>query len=114
MVDAKTGYGEWVATYERTVEDAMDIELLERLTTPDWSAVRTAADLGCGTGRTGVWLKGQGIQTIDGVDLTPEMLELARSKGAHRRLVEADVAATGLPDGAYDLAVTSLVDEHLA
>ncbi|MFN8637017.1 MAG: methyltransferase domain-containing protein [Chloroflexota bacterium] len=114
MVDAKTGYGEWVTTYERTVEDAMDIELLERLTTPRWSAVNVAADLGCGTGRTGVWLKGQGVQAIDGVDLTPEMLELARSKGAHRRLVEADVAASGLESGAYDLAVTSLVDEHLS
>lgn len=114
MVDAKTGYGEWVTTYERTVEDAMDIELLARLTTPRWAAVNVAADLGCGTGRTGVWLKGQGVQAIDGVDLTPEMLELARSKGTHRRLVEADVAATGLENGAYDLAVTSLVDEHLS
>ena len=51
---------------------------------------------------------------IDGVDLTPEMLEVARGRGAHRRLVEADVAATGLEDEAYDLVVTSLVDEHLA
>ena len=41
-------------------------------------------------------------------------LEVARRRGVHRRLVEADVAATGLPDEAYDLIVTSLVDEHLA
>ena len=30
-VDVRSGYGEWVATYEETVEDAMDIELLESL-----------------------------------------------------------------------------------
>ena len=36
-VDARTGYGEWVTTYERTVEDEMDIALLDRLTSPSWS-----------------------------------------------------------------------------
>jgi ubiquinone/menaquinone biosynthesis C-methylase UbiE len=114
VVDARTGYGEWVATYEGTVEDAMDIALLERLRMPDWKAARTVADLGCGTGRTAAWLKSQGAGEIDGVDVTPEMLERAGAKGSHRRLVEADVSATGLEPAAYDLAVTSLVDEHLA
>jgi SAM-dependent methyltransferase len=111
-VDVRSGYGEWVATYEQTVEDAMDIELLESLEQVRWSG--EVADLGCGTGRTGVWLREQGVQAVDGVDLTPEMLEVARQRGVHRRLVEADVAATGLADEAYDLVVTSLVDEHLA
>ena len=111
-VDVRTGYGEWVATYEQTVEDAMDIELLESLEHVNWSG--EVADLGCGTGRTGLWLKERGVEAIDGVDLTPEMLEVARSRGVHRRLVEADVAATGLDDEAYDLVITSLVDEHLA
>jgi SAM-dependent methyltransferase len=114
MVDARTGYGEWVSTYEGTVEDAMDIALLERLTTPRWATVREAADLGCGTGRTGAWLRQQGVGAIDGVDLTPEMLDRARARGAHRSLTEADVASTGLASAAYDLAITSLVDEHLA
>ncbi|MCC7370595.1 MAG: class I SAM-dependent methyltransferase [Chloroflexi bacterium] len=113
MVDARTGYGEWVATYEGTVEDEMDLALLARVTTVDWSAVREAADLGSGTGRTGAWLHGQGVGAIDGVDVTPEMLERARRRGVFRRLTVADVAATGLPDAAYDLITTSLVDEHL-
>ena len=111
-VDVRSGYGEWVATYEQTVEDAMDIELLESLEQVPWSG--EVADLGCGTGRTGIWLHEQGVEAVDGVDLTPEMLEVARERGVHRRLVEADVTATGLPDEAYDLVVTSLVDEHLA
>jgi SAM-dependent methyltransferase len=112
-VDVRTGYGEWVATYERTVEDAMDIALLDALATPPWRALRRAADLGCGTGRTGAWLRRNGVAVIDGVDLTPEMLAAARPKGIYRHLVEADLAATGLASAAYDLVTVCLVDEHL-
>jgi len=112
-VDVRTGYGEWVGTYERTVEDAMDIALLDALAKPSWPSLRSAADLGCGTGRTGAWLQRHGIQAIDGVDLTPEMLDIARSKRVYRRLVVADLASTGLETAAYDLVTACLVDEHL-
>ena len=113
-VDVRTGYGEWVPTYEDTVQDVMDIALLDELTEPAWETVGRVADLGCGTGRTAAWLKRHGVGPIDGVDLTPEMLEVARGRGLHERLVEADVADTGLEAGAYDLVIASLVDEHLS
>lgn len=113
-VDVRTGYGQWVETYEGTVENAMDVELLEALESVDWSSARQVVDLGCGTGRTGAWLASRGIETIDGVDLTPQMLERARARGIYRELVEADVSDTRLPAGDYDLVTTSLVDEHLA
>jgi SAM-dependent methyltransferase len=112
-VDVRTGYREWVPTYEDTVQDAMDIALLDELSGPAWAQVRRAADLVCGTGRTGAWLREHGVGAIDGVDLTPEMLAVARERGAHDRLVEADVADTGLEAGVYDLVIASLVDEHL-
>jgi SAM-dependent methyltransferase len=112
-VDVRTGYGEWVATYEQTVEDAMDIELLGVLREVPWSDVEAAADLGCGTGRTGTWMRDRGVDRIDGIDITPEMLEVARSRGVYRRLLEGDVAATGLASQEYDLVMTCLVDEHL-
>ncbi len=114
MVDARTGYGEWVSTYEGTVENAMDIEVLDKLKTLPWGQIQAAADLGCGTGRTATWLQGRGVAAIDGIDLTPEMLEIARKKGIHRTLVEGDVSATGFDPAVYDLAISSLVDEHLA
>ena len=113
-VDVRTGYGEWVATYENTVQDAMDIALLEALGSIPWRAIRTAADLGCGTGRTGAWLRQHGVSSVDGVDLTPEMLAVARSRGVYRRLLEGDVSSTGLDSAAYELVSMCLVDEHLA
>jgi SAM-dependent methyltransferase len=113
MVSAREGYDAWAPTYEETVEDVMDLALLERIGSVDWDAVGRAADLGCGSGRTADWLRSRGDFPVDGVDLTPAMLERARARGVHDRLVEGDVRDTGLPDAAYDLAVCVLVDEHL-
>src|SRR6476469_10327822 len=95
-VDVRSGYGEWVKTYEQTVEDAMDVHLLEALGAVPWAGVERAADLGCGTGRTGAWLRERGIAAIAGVDLTPEMLDVARAREVYASLVEADVSDTGL------------------
>lgn len=112
-VDVRTGYGEWVEHYDHTVQDAMDIALFDQLTTPNWTSTEHAVDLACGTGRTGAWLRQRGAGHIDGVDLTSGMLHEAQRRGAHDTLVEADVRDTGLPEDTYDLAVTSLADEHL-
>src|SRR5262245_254816 len=113
IVGVREGYGEWVRTYEATVQDEMDLQLLDRLRPVDWAARRRVLDLACGTGRIGVWLRQHGTAAIDGVDLTPEMLELARAKGVYRALHVADVCRTMLPGGAYELAIQSLADEHL-
>ena len=112
-VGVAEGYAAWHATYEATVLDAMDLALLARVESVDWANLSDVADLGCGTGRTAAWLVAHGASGIDGVDITPEMLESARGRGAHRSLRVADVGATDLPDSAYDLVICSLVDEHL-
>jgi SAM-dependent methyltransferase len=113
VVEVAEGYRAWVRTYEQTVQDEMDLRLLDRLQTVDWSAPRGVLDLACGTGRVGAWLKGRCPAAVDGVDLTPEMLEVARLRDVYRALRVADVFNTGLPDGAYDLCTQSLADEHL-
>lgn len=113
-VSVREGYRAWTPTYEATVEDAMDVALLERIESVPWATARRCADLGCGTGRTGAWLADRGASGIDGVDVTPEMLTVARTKGVYERLAEADVAATGFAAREYDLVTCCLVDEHLA
>jgi len=91
----------------------MDLRLLDAIRTVRWNDTAYAADLGCGTGRTGVWLAAHGVGRIDGIDMTPEMLDRARKCGAFAELRIADVAATGLASARYDLVTTCLVDEHL-
>ncbi len=53
-VPARTGYGEWAATYEEAVPNRLDIRVLESLRSVNWSIARECLDLACGTGRT--WL----------------------------------------------------------
>lgn len=113
-VSARTGYGEWAATYEEAVPDQLDIRVLDKLRSVDWSVTRECLDLACGTGRTGVWLKARGVASIDGIDLTPEMLERARAKELYRSLFLGSIEETGISDARYDLLVMNLVDEHLS
>jgi len=50
-------------------------------------------DLGCGTGAVGRRLAQLGVTTIDGVDLSPEMLTVAARTGSYRRLSVGDLNA---------------------
>jgi ubiquinone/menaquinone biosynthesis C-methylase UbiE len=113
IIDVREGYAEWSLTYEQIVQDEMDLHLLDRLKTIDWSAQESVLDLACGTGRIGKWIKQRCDAIIDGVDLTPEMLEVARSKDIYRTLHVADVSNTGLAGQTYDVCTQSLADEHL-
>ncbi|MEM9044502.1 MAG: methyltransferase domain-containing protein [Pseudomonadota bacterium] len=60
-------------------------------------------DLACGTGLSGLALRGQGFSTIDGFDLSPEMLEKARAKtGLYRDLSVCDMSRPfEIPEGMY-------------
>lgn len=52
------GYILWADTYdEMKAGSSMDSPPLERIQPVIWEQMETAADLACGTGRIGVWLK---------------------------------------------------------
>jgi ubiquinone/menaquinone biosynthesis C-methylase UbiE len=65
-------------------------------------------DVGCGTGFLTLLLAELG-NTVDGVDLAPEMLDRARAKagdlGRSVRFLEGDAESLVLPDAGYDLVV---------
>jgi SAM-dependent methyltransferase len=113
-VSPQTGYAEWADSYDDTVAEGLDRPLLNALQTIEWTKIRTVADLACGTGRIGVWLREHGVHHVDGVDITREMLQIADRKHVYRHLRLADVACSGLADSSYDLCTLVLADEHLA
>jgi predicted TPR repeat methyltransferase len=82
-------YDDWSASYDAEVTE-------NGYATPDRCAValraqiadpaRPVLDFGCGTGLSGMALRRAGFTTLDGVDLSAEMLEGARAKGIYRSL----------------------------
>ena len=94
--DNRRLYARWAATYEsdfiartgyRYHEHVADVFVaLERPPGP-------TLDVGCGTGIVGRALQERGVDGIHGVDISPQMLEQASSKGVYETLIEADLTA---------------------
>ena len=85
-------YDEWASTYDEEL-------VLQGYATPKRIAAALARhvpldapvlDMGCGTGLSGLALMDEGFETVDGADLSEEMLEEARAKGIYRHLREVD------------------------
>lgn len=68
-----------------------------------------AIELGCGTGYVSGWMARRGAR-VTGVDISSEQLFTARSMAAENRaeitFIETNAEATGLPDAAFDFAIS--------
>jgi predicted TPR repeat methyltransferase len=78
---------------------------------PYLDAQAQGLDLGCGSGVLGLALRDEGLgRPLDGVDLSPGMLDLARATGCYRHLRRANLLLPGEPDARfalpYDFVVT--------
>lgn len=113
VLPVKEGYREWSDSYEETVQDEMDLRLLSKIKSINWQTINRAIDFACGTGRIGVWLKKQGVNHIDGIDITPEMLAKAREKNVYSSVLTADILNSEIQPECYDLCVQALADEHI-
>ncbi|WP_137700569.1 class I SAM-dependent DNA methyltransferase [Marimonas lutisalis] len=105
--DTRRLYSEWAETYERELSD-------NGYVTPQRIAAALAKftkdpaapllDYGCGTGMSGEALRAAGFSTIDGVDVTAEMLDIARAKSIYRTITIADPAEPApVTPGAYPM-----------
>jgi ubiquinone/menaquinone biosynthesis C-methylase UbiE len=74
----------------------------------DMSAMR-AVELGCGAGYVSAWMTRRGAE-VTGIDISPEQLatarRLAEKHGVDIAFIEGDAEATGLPDAAFDFAIS--------
>jgi predicted TPR repeat methyltransferase len=93
--DAVRLYDSWAADYDHDVFEVMGFVGTDRIAdllaahAPD--RVQPVIDLGCGTGAAGVRLAHHGFGSIDGVDISPAMLDVAAQLGVYRHLLTADL-----------------------
>jgi len=89
-------YDDWAASYEAEVGEngyATPGRCAEALKAHVTDPTTPILDFGCGTGLSGLALKLAGFEAIDGVDLSAEMLDVARAKHVYRHLDQIEAGA---------------------
>jgi len=88
-------YRDWAETYDETMLQGLHYQSPETVARmlarhlPDRDAA--VLDIGCGTGLLGQGLARHGFTTIDGLDVSPEMMQVAQRRGVYRRFHCADL-----------------------
>ena len=111
-------YRKWAADYDRQMLDQRGYtapgsiaEILGEQLLPDTQA--SVLDVGCGTGLTCRLLAQRGFSQLDGIDLSQEMIEVARERGIYRNLLQGDVnEPLQLETASYDGVVSSGTFTH--
>jgi SAM-dependent methyltransferase len=110
------GYQSWAPFYDSPGNALVEREgprvhaLLDRVLRD--SPTRTVLDAACGTGRHAAHLAAGGHRVI-GIDSSPAMLDIARSKLPDAELHQADLHGLPLPDDDVDLIVCGLALAHV-
>lgn len=99
-------YRDWAQTYDETMLQGLHYQspqTVARLLAAHLSDRQAAVlDIGCGTGLLGQGLAEHGFGTIDGLDVSPEMMQVAQRRGVYRRFIEADLnLPLAIPDASY-------------
>lgn len=110
----RTLYAEWAATYDSGFIVDSGYRYHDEVATvfaqhglDHIGADDAVVDVGCGTGLAGAALRRHRAVTLDGLDISPEMLARAAAKRHHdtpvyRTLLEADLTRPlDIPDGTY-------------
>jgi predicted TPR repeat methyltransferase len=93
-------YADWAKDYDADVTGAgyeTPARLARALAAAGADKTAPVLDFGCGTGLSGQALAAEGFTTIDGTDITPEMVEVARNLGLYRDLSVTDPGAAPAP-----------------
>lgn len=106
------GYDAWSASYDDPGNGLLAPDLARVTAFIDGHQGDVAVDIACGTGRYAEWLVAQGYQVV-GVDSSPGMLEVARTKLPAVDFRIGDLGALPVSSGQADLAVCALALTHV-
>jgi ubiquinone/menaquinone biosynthesis C-methylase UbiE len=108
---AAEGYDAWAASYDEP-NDLHDIEEPVVRGILDGLPAGRALDAACGTGRHAAYLHSLGHEVV-GVDVSANMLALARAKVPEGDFRQGDVCQLPVPDQDVDLVVCALALTHV-
>jgi ubiquinone/menaquinone biosynthesis C-methylase UbiE len=111
-IPTREGYARWAAFYDEPGNELIDIEEPIVREILDGLPVGVALDAACGTGRHTAYLASLGHEVI-GIDTSPEMLDVARTKVPTGTFHEADLLELPLADGSVDLVVCAIALTHV-
>ncbi len=115
--DSVSLYRDWAETYDQSFAEQSDYAYPETIARVFSEHARIAddpvLDVGAGTGLVGSALARRGNRTIDGADISPEMLAVARTKKAYRALFTCDLTQRISPgDATYGGIVSAGTFTH--
>lgn len=109
--DLRGGYDLWARDYDRDMDrrgyrlPGLMTALTARYVPSDEGPL---LDAGAGTGLLGEWLALAGYRDIEGIDLSPGMLDIARSRGVYGALATMALGdPLDLPDGRFRAVVSA-------
>ncbi len=110
--EALAFYRDWAKGYDRDVFETLRFTGTRRIAAllAEHAASKSVPviDLGCGTGHLGQELATHGFSTVDGLDLSPEMLAVAMAKRVYREAITADLLRPlPVPDHEYAAAASA-------
>jgi ubiquinone/menaquinone biosynthesis C-methylase UbiE len=108
---AAEGYDAWASSYDEP-NDLIDMEEPVVRGIVDKLPIGRALDAACGTGRHAAYLESLGHQVL-GVDVSPNMLVLAKAKVPRADFRQGDICQLPVPDQDLDLVVCALALTHV-
>ena len=113
--DVRGGYRDWAPTYDDPSNGLFSLDtpvVAEILDSLGPGAGRSAVDAACGTGRLSALLVERGYDVV-GVDGSPEMLDVARTRFPSAQWRDGDLHALPVEDSSVDVVLTGLALAHV-
>lgn len=102
-------YNQWASSYDAEIARngyALPGRMAEALAALPTDKSAPLLDFGCGTGLSGLALKLQGFECLDGMDVSQEMIAQAEQKSIYRTLLQTDpTQSPPIRTGQYALIV---------
>jgi len=106
-------YDKWYKTPYGRYADKLEKQLFLKLV--DFKKGQSLLDVGCGTGHFSFWFHDLGFKVV-GMDISTEMLKVARSKIKNEkiRFIQAGACHLPFPDNSFDVVTLITVLEFLS